>query len=143
MENNYGDYKDYSEVVKEQKKKKSWTQINFVLCISLTICLIIGTLGFRWFLNTLDGLKNNDNVPAEGDIMLIGVVALVFAVYLVLFSPFLIMYLAGYIGCFLLLISSIICFIVHRKKEIIEKKDLINIIYSSVLCLIVAIIYIF
>lgn len=136
MENNYGDYKDYSNIVKQKEKQNRWTIINLVLCISLTISLIIGFLGFTAFTEFIENIKNgtSDNPSNEdGHIMMIGLFAILIYGFFLIFSPFLLLYVVAIYGSILLSLSSIICLIVHRKKEIFEKKDIFNLVYSLLL----------
>lgn len=136
MENNYGDYKDYSNIVKQKEKQNRWTIINLVLCISLTISLIVGFLGFTAFREFIENINNgtSDNPSNEdGHIMMIGLFAIIFFGIFLIFFPFLLLYLVAIYGSILLSLSSIICLIVHRKKEIFEKKDIFNLVYSLLL----------
>lgn len=136
MENNYGDYKDYSNIVKQKEKQNRWTIINLVLCISLTISLIVGFLGFTAFREFIENINNgtSDNPSNEdGHIMMIGLFAIIFFGIFLIFFPFLLLYLVAIYGSIFLSLSSIICLIVHRKKEIFEKKDIFNLVYSLLL----------
>ena len=120
MENNYGDSKDYSHVVK-QKNKLDLTITNFILCFTATACLILGTFFIRYILSL------RENITNQGEALIV-LLIMIFGAFI--FLPII---AAGYGGSIVVFILSLICIIKNRKKSVKEKKDIFNIIYSSLL----------